>query len=230
MAAKVSIRELAVAVSRRLILRGISLDIEANTIVSVIGPAHSGKTTLLRWLALQCARVDVETAANPWRNGIPFLIPLRSLEPKDKGRPKLERFLSHTIDPDVWSKKPPEGWIERVLKQGRALVLIDGIDELPTHLRPKFWTWLEEFVRHQPGNRIYVTSRPFPEPEDDSIGQLWNPPPEFIPAELDEMNDQDIRAFVNNWHDAVILSEEDEQEPDPERCSSFDPRPYHQTW
>ncbi len=48
MAAKISVRELAVAVDKRLILRGVDLDIEANTIVSVIGPAHSGKTTLLR--------------------------------------------------------------------------------------------------------------------------------------------------------------------------------------
>ncbi len=45
---KVSVRNLAVAVGKRLILRGVNLDIEANTIVSVIGPAHSGKTTLLR--------------------------------------------------------------------------------------------------------------------------------------------------------------------------------------
>ncbi len=45
---KVSVRNLAVAVNKRLILRGVSFDIEANTIVSVIGPAHSGKTSLLR--------------------------------------------------------------------------------------------------------------------------------------------------------------------------------------
>jgi len=35
-------------VGKRLILRGVNLDIAANTIVSVIGPAHSGKTSLLR--------------------------------------------------------------------------------------------------------------------------------------------------------------------------------------
>jgi phosphate transport system ATP-binding protein len=45
---KISVRNLAVAVNKRLILKGVDLDIEANTIVSVIGPAHSGKTTLLR--------------------------------------------------------------------------------------------------------------------------------------------------------------------------------------
>ncbi len=48
MAAKIAVRNLAVAVNKRLILRGVSFDIEANSIVSVIGPAHSGKTTLLR--------------------------------------------------------------------------------------------------------------------------------------------------------------------------------------
>ena len=48
MAAKIALRNLAVAVAGRQILRDVSLDIEANTIVSVIGPAHSGKTTLLR--------------------------------------------------------------------------------------------------------------------------------------------------------------------------------------
>jgi phosphate transport system ATP-binding protein len=45
---KIALNNLAVAVGKRLILRGIDLDISANTIVSVIGPAHSGKTTLLR--------------------------------------------------------------------------------------------------------------------------------------------------------------------------------------
>jgi phosphate transport system ATP-binding protein len=48
MAAKVSIRELAVTVNGSAILKGVDLDLEANSIVSVIGPAHSGKTTLLR--------------------------------------------------------------------------------------------------------------------------------------------------------------------------------------
>jgi phosphate transport system ATP-binding protein len=45
---KLYIRNLAVAVKEQPILRDVNLDIEANTIVSVIGPAHSGKTTLLR--------------------------------------------------------------------------------------------------------------------------------------------------------------------------------------
>jgi len=45
---KIAVNNLAVAVHKRLILKGVGLNIAANSIVSVIGPAHSGKTTLLR--------------------------------------------------------------------------------------------------------------------------------------------------------------------------------------
>ena len=91
-----------------------------NALLTIRGPAGSGKTTLLRWLALQCAGTDAAAEENPWRHGIPFYIPLRRLEAADQGRPKLQRFVAYTIDPDVWSKQPPEGWIARVLEQTRA--------------------------------------------------------------------------------------------------------------
>jgi phosphate transport system ATP-binding protein len=45
---KLTIRDLAVSVNAHPVLKGVSLGIAANTILSVIGPAHSGKTTLLR--------------------------------------------------------------------------------------------------------------------------------------------------------------------------------------
>ena len=61
MATKISVRNLAVAVNKRLILRGVNLEIEANTIVSVIGPAHSGKTTR----AFDAARTDSSISQLP---------------------------------------------------------------------------------------------------------------------------------------------------------------------
>jgi phosphate transport system ATP-binding protein len=47
---KLTIRNLRVWADSREILKGVSLPVEANRILSVIGPAHSGKTTLLRCL------------------------------------------------------------------------------------------------------------------------------------------------------------------------------------
>jgi phosphate transport system ATP-binding protein len=48
MAAAVSVRNLAVAAEGRPVIRDVTFDIPASSVVSVIGPAHSGKTTLLR--------------------------------------------------------------------------------------------------------------------------------------------------------------------------------------
>jgi phosphate transport system ATP-binding protein len=45
---KLVLRSLSVAVDGRDILKAINLSVRANEIVSAIGPAHSGKTTLLR--------------------------------------------------------------------------------------------------------------------------------------------------------------------------------------
>jgi phosphate transport system ATP-binding protein len=48
MPAKLVIRNLSVSAGTHAIIKGVSFTVEANTIVSVIGPSHSGKTTLLR--------------------------------------------------------------------------------------------------------------------------------------------------------------------------------------
>lgn len=45
---KIAIRELAVAYGGRPALKGISLEIPSNSIYAIIGPANSGKTTLLK--------------------------------------------------------------------------------------------------------------------------------------------------------------------------------------
>ena len=177
-------------------------------LLAIRGPAGSGKTTLLNWLALRCASED-EEGENAWQGGIPFFVPLRRLDDSNEGRPDPESFTTYTIDPKVWEAQPPTGWLNRVLDQKRAVLLLDGVDELPQAIRPKFWDWLDKFAEQFPGNRIYVSSRPFPEQKRE---KLWNPPPEFASTDLDEMSDQDVREFINNWHNAVIVQEKDEYE------------------
>jgi len=49
-AVKIGIRDLTVSYSGNASLRGVTMDIEANSILSIIGPANSGKTTLLKTL------------------------------------------------------------------------------------------------------------------------------------------------------------------------------------
>ena len=38
----------------------------------------------------------------------------------------------------------PTGWAHRMLSQGRALLLVDGVDELPAARRPAVRQWLRD--------------------------------------------------------------------------------------
>ena len=176
----------------------------------VRGHAGSGKSTLLSWIALQCAKSAPN--ANPWSGGIPFLIPLRRLADADGGRPNLANFVQYTLDPTLSAVTPPHNWIDTVLQHKYGVVLLDGVDELPAPLRPAFWDWLTEFSRAFPGNRIYVTSRPLPESVTVFQDRLWNPPPGFTVADLEDMNDADVRMFITNWHTAILTQTTDSVE------------------
>ncbi len=91
------------------------------------GEAGSGKTTVLRWIAIQAATQCIRDGKTGKVRDIPFLIRLR--ECRDGGLPAVEAFLKNSakmIEEDV-----PAGWIRSQLKSGRAIVLVDGVDELP---------------------------------------------------------------------------------------------------
>ncbi len=179
-------------------------------LLTVRGNAGSGKTTLLNWVALQCTKTRDEE--NAWRGGMPFVIPLRKLEADDRGRPSIGRFTQYTIDPKLWPKSGPGNWVTTVLEAKRGVVLIDGVDELPAAVRPGFWEWLAEFVDNYPGNRVYVTSRYFRDSNEEDSEVHWNPPGGFGSADLDDMNDADVRTFITNWHNAVLRYESEDRE------------------
>lgn len=177
--------------------------------LTIRGPAGSGKSTLLSWIALQCS--EVQKTNNPWVGGIPFFLPLRRLKKEEKGSPSINSLVDYSINTSLWALSPPPGWGHSILRAKRGVLLIDGVDELPAPDRPNFWNWLRQFQDVYPGNRVYITSRYFPEP-GGGHDLLWDPPKEFIDAQLQEMSDQDIEILIRNWHDSVAAFMVDEPE------------------
>ncbi|MFJ4318647.1 NACHT domain-containing protein [Streptomyces lavendulae] len=152
------------------------------------GPAGSGKSTLLQWLALSAAR----QADGPWSLCVPFLLRLRSFTTADR-LPLPEEFLKAAGVP----LSAPAGWVEELLLGGRALVLIDGVDEVPQRLRSRTETWLRSLVSAFPKARYVVTTRPSAVPEDWLAGQG------FVPHSLLPMEREDVGAFIGHWHRAA---------------------------
>jgi hypothetical protein len=157
------------------------------------GEAGSGKSTLLRWLAISAARGTFTGDLAHWNGRVPFLIKLRS----HTGRtlPPPERFLEGVADSIAGLM--PAGWVHRRLQDGRVLLMVDGVDELPSAQRRAVRPWLAGLITEYPGLSVVVTSRPA------AAGSDWLTAEGFATALLERMTPADIKELIRHWHDAV---------------------------
>ncbi|WP_329255292.1 NACHT domain-containing protein [Streptomyces sp. NBC_01478] len=151
------------------------------------GDAGSGKTTLVQWLAVTAARDG---------DRIPYVLPLRTLIRAGQ-LPSPTAFLTATGCPHT----PPEGWTERVLTAGRGLILVDGLDEIPSADRHRTRDWLQALISAFPGNRWLLTSRP------TAVRPDWLAPEGFRELTLAPMRRPEVKTFVERWHTAADAPE-----------------------
>ncbi|MFF0450666.1 NACHT domain-containing protein [Streptomyces sp. NPDC004609] len=165
------------------------------------GEAGAGKTTLVWWLASHAANGTLPAELDQLNGLVPFVVPMRSLQTRGDrfpGPDELPRVAELPVG------RPPDGWAERVLESGRALLLVDGLDELPeTHRhkpdRHKARTWLTDLLRRYGDSRCLATVRP------GAVESRWLASEGFAELLLLPMSDNDIAAFVTAWHSAARL-------------------------
>jgi hypothetical protein len=177
----------ALAGSRYLLVRGL---------------AGSGKTTLLQWMAVRSASQSFEGQLADWNNTVPFFIRLRQCV--EAGLPAPEDW-PRLVTPAITAIMP-DHWVHHQLTSGRAIVLVDGVDELPQSQRSAVREWLKELVEAFHDARFIVSSRPH------AVEEGWMEREGFDDAELQPMELADISAFIDHWHDAVREGIRDEEE------------------
>ncbi|MEX2982898.1 NACHT domain-containing protein [Streptomyces sp. C36] len=160
------------------------------------GEAGAGKTTLVWWLASHAVCRTMPEELSALDGLIPFVIPMRSLAAQGITNPTPAQLPTIAQLP---ADDPPAGWAGRVLTAGRALLLIDGLDELPQADRAPARQWLAQFLRMHPGTRCLVTVRPL------AVEQSWLESEGFEELQLLPMSDGDIQSFVTAWHEAARL-------------------------
>ncbi|MFD4639573.1 NACHT domain-containing protein [Lentzea sp. NPDC058436] len=160
------------------------------------GEAGSGKTTLLDWLAVTAARNGFTGRLHRWNGMVPFPIRLRSYA--DKPLPtKPEDFVTGWLAGIM-----PAGWAHRVLRAGKGLLLVDGVDEVPPEKRPEVREWLRELLQAFPEARAVVTARPA------ATDEKWLAELNFSVLSLEQMSPGDVKAFLQRWHEAADAPEE----------------------
>lgn len=131
--------------------------------------------------------------APDWRRRMPFLVKLRDCEGSLPGPEDLPYLLTKAIG------KPPGDWVYATLKDGRGLVLLDGIDEVPDRQRADIWQSIRDYFETYPDSLFIVSSRP------DAVE------PEYLPlfgaarARIQPMDPTDRERFIEHWHEAVAV-------------------------
>ncbi|MEJ1202504.1 MULTISPECIES: NACHT domain-containing protein [unclassified Streptomyces] len=158
------------------------------------GGAGSGKTTLVQWLAVAAARQG---------SRVPFVLPVRRFA--REGFPAPDDFLHAVRHP--LADRAPEGWVVRTLLAGRALLLVDGIDEAPEKTRGELRDRLRRLLRVFSGNACLVTSRP------SAVSDGWLSggglaEEDFVELSLAPMSRDQVTRFIRDWHSAARLDEQ----------------------
>jgi energy-coupling factor transporter ATP-binding protein EcfA2 len=132
------------------------LDERQPTVLAITGPPGSGKTTLLRHVALH-----LSGTARRARREVAVFIALRDHAQRIADDPAV------TL-PSVWcsslgplNSPAASGWLERRLRRGRCVILLDGLDEVATTVRrQQVASWIEDQISIHPRNDYVVTARP----------------------------------------------------------------------
>lgn len=172
--------------------------VQRNRKVVVLGDPGSGKTTLVKWLARQCA-LGSEAMAEKLGWGedvVPVVVPIagygKALEDDESVR--LHEHIGTELDRDEG-----EGFGDLMLermKDGECLVLLDGLDEIPDPgRRLAAARGVGELMARCPECRYVVTSRIV----GYSLCRVTGDVSHYV---LRGFEDDDIRQFARQWCEA----------------------------
>jgi predicted NACHT family NTPase len=167
----------------------------------VLGAPGSGKTMLASYFALMlCETVQ----SDPTQIGLkaeddylPVVVRIRDwiLQP-NMG---LLEYLRSNAEASLACKDLPTGFFEHWLERGRALILLDGLDEVVDEAqRRKVAEQIETFLHQYQHNPAVITSRP--------AGYRWDffNLDEFPHYTLESFDDKQVAAFIDHWYDSRL--------------------------
>lgn len=148
----------------------------------VLGKPGSGKTTFLKYLAIQCISGDL------LGNLVPVFITIREFA-EAKTQPNCLEFIYKILA----NSSVTDSQINEVIKQGRALILFDGLDEIREEHANRVINEIREFSDQYHANQFVITCR------IAAREYMFEP---FTEVEVADFNYKQIKTFVAKWFQA----------------------------
>ncbi|MEG4811682.1 NACHT domain-containing NTPase [Microcoleus sp. F8-D3] len=147
----------------------------------VLGKPGSGKTTFLKHIAIQCDRAKFEA------NKIPIFISLKNFA--EIANVDLLEYIS---DEFASCGVEARSQTEFALSQGRGLILLDGLDEVPESDSDAVIRQIRQFVQKYYNNQFIITCR-------IAASKYRFHDEAFTCVEVADFNCEQIAAFAINW-------------------------------
>jgi predicted NACHT family NTPase len=155
----------------------------------VLGKPGAGKTTFLRYLAIQCNQGSFLS------NLVPIFIPLKYFA-EDPNRPSLFEYISQQYS----GCNVTEEELIELFKQGSALILFDGLDEVINEYQEYTLKEVRSFSRIYFDNHFVIACR---------IAAWEYTFDKFTEVEIADFDDKQINKFANNWFKNKLIKSED---------------------
>ncbi len=145
----------------------------------VLGKPGAGKTTFMKYLAMSCLgdRFHGEL--------VPIFVTLKAYA-EERGQPSLENYILM----EFAKRKVSDDVAKQLLGNGKALILLDGLDEVKKEDDRRVKQDIDQFSRDWLKNRFAITCR---------IAAREYQFEKFTEVEIADFDDGQIEIFVNNW-------------------------------
>ncbi|MEA5464294.1 NACHT domain-containing protein [Leptothoe sp. PORK10 BA2] len=151
----------------------------------VLGGPGAGKSTFLRKMGLESLKTLHHETANYHHHCVPVLLELKRFEADAIDIPALIAQEFATCDfPE------PEQFTQKALKQGKLLILLDGLDEVPTANLNNVIGTIQDFVDRYDQNRFIASCR---------TAAYHGGFTRFSDVGMADFDDEQIEQFIGNW-------------------------------